>query len=59
MGEAQEKKIAYHRLLLEDGTMVDGPLVVVYRESVMQSFYPLEREEAGVIWRGGVGTPHI
>ena len=59
MGEAQEKKIAYHRLLLEDGTMVDGPLVVVYRESVMQSFYPLEREEAGVIWRGGVGTPRI
>ena len=39
--------------------MVDGPLVVVYRESVMQSFYPLEREEAGVIWRGGVGTPRI
>jgi hypothetical protein len=59
MGEAQEKKIAYHRLRLEDDTMVEGPLVVVYREGVMQTFYPLEREEAGVIWRGGVGTPRI
>ena len=59
MGEAQEEKIAYHRLLLDDGTMVDGPLVVVYRRGVMQTFYPLEREEASVIWRGGVGTPHI
>jgi hypothetical protein len=59
MGEAQEKKIAYHRLRLEDDTMVEGPWVVVYREGVMQTFYPLEREEAGVIWRGGVGTPRI
>lgn len=59
MGEAQEEKVAYHRLLLDDGTMVDGPLVVVYRRGVMQTFYPLEREEAGVIWRGGVGTPRI
>lgn len=59
MGETQEKKIAYHRLRLEDDTMVEGPLVVVYREGVMQTFYPLEREEAGVIWRGGVGTPRI
>lgn len=39
--------------------MVDGPLVVVYRRGVMLTFYPLEREEAGVIWRGGVGTPRI
>ena len=59
MGEAQEKKVAYHRLLLEDGTMVEGPLVVVYRGGFMQTFYPLEREEADVIWRGGVGIPHI
>ena len=49
MGEAQEEKVAYHRLLLEDGTMVEGPVVVVYRGGVMQTFYPLEREEAGVI----------
>lgn len=59
MGEAQEKKIAYHRLRLEDGTMVEGPLVVVYRAGVMQQYYPLEQEEAGIIWCGGVGTPHI
>lgn len=59
MGEAQERKVAYHRLRLENGTMVEGPLVVVYHEDVMQTFYPLEREEAGVIWRGGVGTPRI
>lgn len=59
MGEAQESKVAYHRLCLEDGTIVEGPLVVVYREGVMQSFYPLEQEEAGVTWRGGVGTPRI
>lgn len=59
MGEAQEEKVAYHRLLLEDGTMVNGPLVVVYRRGVMLTFYPLEREEAGVIWRGGVGIPRI
>ena len=39
--------------------MVEGPLVVVYHGDVMQTFYPLEREEAGVIWRGGVGTPRI
>ncbi len=39
--------------------MVEGPVVVVYRGGVMQTYYPLEREEAGVIWRGGVGTPHI
>lgn len=59
MGEAQEKKIAYHRLCLKDGTIMEGPLVVVYRGGVMQHYYPLEQEEAGVIWRGGVGTPHI
>jgi hypothetical protein len=59
MGEAQEKKVAYHRLLLEDGTMVNGPLVVVYHGGVMHTFYPLDREEASVIWRGGVGTPRI
>ena len=59
MGETQKTKIAYHRLCMEDGTMVEGPVVVVYRAGVMQQYYPLEQEEAGVIWRGGVGTPHI
>lgn len=59
MGETEETKIAYHRLRLEDGTMVKGPVVVAYRAGVMQRYYPLEQEEAGVIWHGGVGTPHI
>ena len=59
MGEAQEEKVAYHRLLLEAGTMVEAPVVAVSRGGVLQTSYALEREEAGVIWRGGVGTPHI
>lgn len=57
MGETQEK-IAFHRLRLEDGTMIEGPLVVVYENDRMVEYYPLVREEAGVIWQGGVGTPH-
>jgi hypothetical protein len=57
MGETQEK-IAFHRLRLEDGTLIEGPLVVVYRDGVMERYYPLVCEEAGVIWQGGVGTPH-
>lgn len=57
MGETQEK-IAFHRLRLEDGTMIEGPLVVVYENDWMVEYYPLVHEEAGVIWQGGVGTPH-
>lgn len=57
MGETQEK-IAFHRLRLEDGTLIEGPLVVVYEGGLMVRYYPLVREEAGVIWQGGVGTPH-
>jgi hypothetical protein len=56
MGETQEK-IAFHRLRMEDGTLIEGPLVVVYEDGLMVRYYPLVSEEAEVIWQGGVGTP--
>jgi hypothetical protein len=42
---------------MEDGTLIEGPLVVVYEDGLMVRYYPLVSEEAEVIWQGGVGTP--
>lgn len=58
MGEAKQQKVAYHRLLLDDGTQVEGPVVVCYKEDGSAEWHLLQGEESSVIWQGGVGTLH-
>lgn len=59
MGETQEVKQAFHRLKLDSGETIEGPIVVVYRDGLMSRWYALEKEEPSVIWKGGVGTQRI
>lgn len=50
-------KVAYHRLLLPDGQMVEGPVVVeTDAENRFVAWQPLHGEEAGTLWRGGTYT---
>lgn len=51
-------KRAYHDILLPDGTLQQGPVVVETDETgCLLSWYPLQQEEAFVEWIGG--TCHI
>ena len=47
-------KRAYHDILLPDGTLQQGPVVVETEETdCLLSWYPLQQEEAFVEWVGG------
>lgn len=61
MGKTQEKKIAYNRLRLDDGSVVAGPVVVSYEIGTGRAteWHLLSGEEPFVIWNGGDGTLHI
>lgn len=61
MGKTQEKKIAYNRLHLDDGSVVMGPVVVSYDIDTRDAteWHLLSGEEPFVIWNGGDGTLHI
>ena len=48
---------AYHRLLLPDGTLVEGPVVVSFDEKGnLLEWHHLQQEEARTEWVGGVKT---
>ena len=47
-------KRAYHDILLPDGTLQQGPVVVETDETgCLLGWYPLQQEEAFVEWVGG------
>lgn len=47
-------KRAYHDILLPDGTIQQGPVIVETDEAgQLLSWYPLRQEEAFVEWIGG------
>ncbi|MBR4406673.1 MAG: hypothetical protein IKT30_09900 [Bacteroidaceae bacterium] len=47
-------KRAYHRLLLPEGKVIDGPLVVETDENEgFLSWHILQHEEPNTIWCGG------
>ena len=48
------RKLGFHRLLLADGTLVNGPLVVqVDDEGSILSWHPMHGEEESTEWVGG------
>ena len=47
-------RMAYHRISLPDGTMVEGPVVVSLDENgKVSEWHRLQREEAQTEWVGG------
>ncbi len=47
-------KAAYHRLLLPDGQMIEGPVVVeTDEENRFVAWHLLHGEEAQTLWQGG------
>lgn len=47
---------AYNQILLPDGTIVPGPVVVEFYEDGTYSYHPLTAEEPFTEWIGGTFT---
>lgn len=48
---------AYNQILLPDGTIVPGPVVVEFYEDGTYSYHPLTAEEPFTEWIGGTFIP--